>query len=263
MKKQLEAVKNHLKFYRKILGSLNPFNYGDYSEFPIKLSFNYLNALIFSSMILMLLLFIPAVTTWPATISSEMNKFSQFKVSTNVSTIEPLKFPNENPFLVINAKSNFSSDAPIIIDGSKIYYKLAWNRYNANFTNYSDVKLNKEKYIPVILTILALMIPSLLLGMYLWFLLKFLAVIVVMTTIAFVVTRLVKYDMQFKRILNIAFHASTLTVIASLILIPFAIKTYALEYVPFFIYLIFGIISAGKDSDKKKAKKGYLEVKPW
>ncbi len=261
MKKHIEAVKSHFKFYKKIFGSLNPFNYADYAEFPIRLSFSYFASVIFSAMVVMVLLFIPAVVSWPDVLSNEMEKFSNFKVSVNATTTEPLKFPNENPFLVINSKSNFSSDAPVVVDESKFYYKFIFNRYMIDFTGNSDIKANKEKYIPIILTLFLLMMPTILLVMYFWFLIKFLAIILAATVTLFVITRLVKYDISFKRITNIAFRASTLTVMASIIIIPFAISTYYLEFAPFLVYLVLGIVFAGKDSDKKRRKTGYIEVK--
>lgn len=264
--KIFNKIKKHFAFYRKFFGSFNPLNYSEYADYTFKLSFTYFMSLIFNIFIVMMILFLPVILNWPADLHAKFDQFEEFTLEGDVTTIEPIKFTEQNPWLVLNSKSNVSSNAGhIVIDGGKIYFNIPLRQFLIDLTGYSDVKEHRTALIPLILFGFVLMLPSLLLILYFGFAIKYGLMIIIGALIAFLIARMIKFHIGLGHVMNIAVFASTLTIVISIISFPLGININYLEFIPFAVYMVLGMARAGKFGEKKakhKLKGGFIEVGP-
>ena len=103
------------------------------------------------------------------------------------------------------------------------------------------------------------MLPSILLVLYLYNLIKFSVVILLAAFIAFVITRAMRYYTTFTQILKVSVYAITLTVMIDLLTRPFSLNLYYAHYALFVVFLIFGISKIGQF--EKKPKKDQMRGK--
>lgn len=257
----MKKFSRHFRFYRRFLSSLNPLDYSELADYPFKVSFTYYMSLIFSIFVIMAILFLPVIINWPAELSEKFDKFEEFQIGGNVETIEPIKFTEQRPFLVLNSKSYVKPDeGTIVIDGGVIHYNILFKQFLINLTGYSDVKEHRNSFVPLILLIFVLMLPSILLISYFWFAAKYAILIAIGSLLALGITKLIRFEIKFKEIINIAVFASSLTIILGIIALPFGINLKYLQLIPFAVYLIAGTIRVGKFKERRKSRGGFIEV---
>ncbi|MFC1728052.1 DUF1189 family protein [Nanoarchaeota archaeon] len=261
--KLLNKIGKYFKLYRRFLGSFNPRNYGEYADYPFKTAFTYYMSLIFNMFVIMAILFLPVIVDWPAQLNSKFDQFEEFDVEVDVETTSPIRITEKNPMFIFNAESDVESDdATVVIDSGRIYYNIPFKQFLIDLTGYSDVKEHRTAFMPLILILFVLMLPSILLILYFWFAIKYSIMILVGSLIAYLITKAIKFKIGLRRTINIAVFASSLTIVISIVTIPFGADLRYLHFVPFIAYLISGIARVGKFGERKhkKSKGGFVEV---
>ncbi len=266
-----------ITFLKSFFKSMNPGAYEELAEEPLKKSMKYVPKLVFFGFILMIILSIPYILALPSYINNEFSKFSSFKVTTDINTTKAVILTDKFNFLRVDTTQNATiGNSKILLTKNSVQNRpLPCLAFNAlcifypntiemkNTTGYSNILGNKEEYSNLAFFMMLLILPSILLILYLYNLVKFAAIIFIAAGIAFIITRALRYYTTFNKLLKVSIYAITITVMIDLLTRPFSVNLFYTHYAIFLVYLVFGISKTGQfeKKPKKDAMKGrYIDM---
>jgi len=255
-----------ITFLKSFFKSMNPGAYEELVEEPMKKSMKYVPKLIFFGFIIMILLSIPYMMTLPSYINNEFSKFSSFKVTTDINTTSPVILTDKFNFLRVDTTQNATiGNSKILLTKNSVQNKplpcLAFDALCIFYPNtieikdtkgYSNILSYKEEYSNLAFFIILAMLPSILLILYLYNLIKFSAIIFIAAGFSFIITRSIRYYTTFSQLLKVSIYAITITVMIDLVTRPFSLNLYGAHYAIFLVYLVFGISKIGQFEKKPK-----------
>ncbi len=257
-------------FLRALLKCLNPKAYFELSDLKLKQSFSYLVKLIFFAFVIMCLLYIPFLVTFSSKMEDKLKGFDSLSVKINSSMKKAVVFfENTNKQVTIDTNSNaseFEKGKLLITQDSIIKKRFLFGYEAKNITGYSDVLAHKNFYIGMATLLFIALLPTILILLFVFYLLKYIIISFVVSFISLIIIRLIRYELDYKSVLNITIFALTPSVIIELFTRPFNIiipyfKIHWIGYIISLIYIIYSIIQTGYFDREKKYKKrrGYLE----
>ncbi len=253
-------MKKMFGIYRTFLQTLNPASYEGLSESKMKNTFAYFFNLIFQSMIVLVILSLPMIIAFPGTIESEFSKISTFTITSNFSTTSPLAFPEKNPMIEINYGNATPPSANVILDHDTLYYGFLFSNYQRNISSYGNFVQHKTGFSTIIALLLLLMLPTMLLIAYFYFLVKFLAIAFIAAVLGLLVAAIIGRKISFTKLFNTSMYGISATVLLSMIFFAIRFSFYYIEYLPLIIYMITSIYNNGEKIDSKK-KNTFVEIK--
>ncbi len=260
-----------MKFFRKIVASFNPIDYEDLAAENVKSSFFYLAGIMLLAFVIMSLLFIPQALNISHTIDANLANFNSLKLSTDISQKSPLALGKEGDF-VIDLNSNATDvQKGTLVTSSRVIQHSWLGTSVYDISGYSDIVAHKDFYKGLAYRLLALMLPSLLILGYLYFLVKFAVLILLVSFVALIIVRISRYEVSFKSILNSTVYASTAAILVEMFTMPFKIPIpyFRIEWMGYILSLVFlylGIREIGffekkeKNRYAKRRQKGYIEL---
>lgn len=215
-------------FFWDLLNSFNPFYYHNVADRDLWPSFKHLFKVLAFCFLVMLIMFIPFFVTLPNTLYQELQKFDEFSIGGNLSMTESIELPESNPKVIIDTTGATTEmeNEKVLVTKDYIYFKHFRSTKRINFDKLMDVAGHKKEYVWMLISFLALIIPSLLFYAYMIFLLKYLLIMLVITLLFYFVERvLLLYKVSFKRVFNTVMFA-----VAPMALLEIALLAFDTSY---------------------------------
>lgn len=258
----------------KLLSSLNPISYDKLAEDHLIDAVLYVPKILSIAFLIMFAISIPLLISIPGHVNDILSKTTSIKINVEVNNNDPIRIPEKFPFAIIDRHANSSSsfDSRILVTNESVMmkpmmcqlipitcplYDFGNVKIDKNLGGYSDVLSHKDFYNGFIATIFFMMLPAILIMAFLLYLVKYLAIALIFTILAFAITRMARFEIRFSEILNISFYALTAMMLIEIILIPFEIRLYYAHQLVFLIYAILGILRTGYHdrTPKRRIKK--------
>ncbi len=269
-------------FFWRFLEALNPLRYDRLTDRSLKEAFLHVPKTLFLSFIVMSILFIPLLISLPSYIDRTISKTDSFSVNVSYESRSPIRVPEREPIVIFDKKANISSplesnvlvtsDSLLIKPGlcqlvpaSCFVYDFGNRRVERNLGGYSNVLSHKDFYVSLLSAALFLMIPAILIISYAMYLMKYLAIALLFTVLAFAVSRAFRFEISFRDALKVSFYALTLMIAVEIILLPLGVRLFYLHHAIFLIYGVLGILRTGyrdRSPRKKMKRRGgeYVEL---
>lgn len=226
------------EFFKTVLYSQFPKKYHELSQRPIKTAVEYLLSLLLVSFIVMGVLAVPKYLLLPQYIDNQFEKINTFTVDIDLETNESVKFTEKDPQLTIDTSPNATLEEGRVLITDEIFYLKNFNKISEyKFDDYKNLKDNPEFVKKMFLFILIMTLPSVAIISYFGFFFKFIAEIILLSLIAFVILRMAKHTTKLRDIFVAGIYASTIMVVLDILAIPYSLGKYLIN-VPI---LFFGI----------------------
>lgn len=234
---------NFIKFFGTIIDTLSPATYHVLSKQPAKKAWHYFFQLLFFSFIVMLLIGIPYFIALPHKFQQETTKLMNITVTPNVDVDKTISFWSGN--VVLTNEKEYAGETILITKDSAYFKKTPCLISNAGclfidepivITGEKMKKLfdNKQELSKVLFTVFIIMLPSILVGLYLFFLIKYSALVVILAVVGYSICMIFARHIKWKEVLVTSIYASTLVILPTVTL-GFYINLY---YIPLIVYLM-------------------------
>ncbi|MBD3310100.1 DUF1189 domain-containing protein [Candidatus Woesearchaeota archaeon] len=241
-------------FFMTIIRSLYPDSYKELSENRFTHALRYFPLALLLFFAVMCLMYIPAVAGLPGLLDEEFSKIELLKFTVEHDIPEALMIPKEDPFIIVDTSGEHTEldEESVLVTSGKIQYKPLVSVQEIKTSSEIDATEYKGNVVDLITVIFIFMIPSLMILMYLIFFVKFAAIIIITALIAFVIARIAKNEITFKRLLIVAVYASTIMMLVEVLAKPLGIGKWLITVpigmgidliiVPIALYVIYLII---------------------
>ena len=250
------------EFAKSILYSLIPDRYKGQSKKSYKDAFQYLLSILLVFFVIASILTMPKLLILPSYLLNQSGKITQFDLNPALLMSGPIIITEKSPLIIIDTTGNFTNltMGKVLITDKNLFYKDSFRKTRAyGGENFSDITTHKSDLVKLVLWLIILTLPAVLIIVYFLFFVKYLLIIIISSLLAFVLTRLLKFILDFKEIVMIAFYSTTVMAFLEIIAIPLGISGFlfpipviygiSLSLVPltlFLIYFLLGIITVGE-----------------
>ena len=137
----------------------------------------------------------------------------------------PLIISEKDPQIIIDTTNQLNlTKEKLLISKGQIYYK-PYNKLEViNYSGLKNVLENKKIISNALSFIVILAIPSILITIYMLFVIKYLFMAFLATIITFVIARMKVNPIRFKKILKAALYSLTSMIIVEVISVPFSTR---------------------------------------
>jgi len=241
-------------FFRTLGKSFSFLGYPELSERKPVASVKYFLKLMILATILLLLAAIPAFMHLSKNIDLVMDNFNSLKLSLNASSKGPIIiFPEDKSReIAINWESNETSlnTSKYLVAKDRFLKKTMFGTQYTNLTGFSNVLEHRETYKTVLTTLMIFLIPSMVVGAYVIFGVKFFLMLLALAVVGFIVSRTIKFNIEFRNCFNIAIYAATIAVLIEMIAFPYniSIPYFRIEWIGYalsVLYFAYGVKSSG------------------
>ncbi|MBW2999851.1 DUF1189 domain-containing protein [Candidatus Woesearchaeota archaeon] len=235
-------------FFKTVGMSFNPVAYDQLSERLLGDTSKYFLAVLLLGFILAFLLAVPKIAGTAHYLNEQFNKFEKLDVNMDYEMKEAVVITDNYPLITIDTtKEPKEFKKGVLVTEDKVYYALLPFTSPKSFDveKAHDLVASSGKASNLIYVLLLLMIPSFLVFGYLYFLIKFLLVVIAGFILALVIARIIRYGITVRELINVALYAATPMILIRMITLPFLPHIYYAEYAFFGLFLLMGIIKTG------------------
>ncbi|MFC1691659.1 DUF1189 family protein [Nanoarchaeota archaeon] len=258
IEKRYLPMKDLKNFFTTVGHSLNPWSYDKLADRVFNKVLKYFFSLLFLAFFIMILIAIPKIITLPNYLSNEFMSFEKLEIKINQSMTEPITLSQNMPLITIDTITDYENittlekeKGKLLINNKKILFKPFFKTRIYMTEDYENLLDNSDQLNKIITIIVIMMLPMLLILLFVCFFIKFALMILIGSVLAFVITRLIKFEITFAETLKVGIFASTLMILGVLLTLPHSIETYYIPYIIFLLYLILGTINAGGFTSKR------------
>jgi len=248
-------------FFDLFARALNPFSYKHLSEIVLRIPIKFFFLLIFISTLLYSILAIPTFMTISDDLANQLSRFERFDISINASTSEPIAFPEEEPFMVIDLSDEANiTQGKVSITKDLLKKKTLFGEKIIEWEDYEDVTDNMDSVKSLITTLFILLIPLIFLIVFHTYALIFICIILLFTLLSMIVLNFTRFSISFEQLLKISIFAST-PMFFVILTEPYSILhfndvfRYVIFGLMFLIYATIGIIKTGSFDLHKRTKR--------
>ena len=218
--------------------------YEDMSSESLKGCIEYLSIILLISFLLAMLIAIPRLATIPSAVEDGLDSFSKLKISINQTMEKAVMLPKNRPFLILDLteENQDKVKAPIMINKSEVNYKVLFFRKSFKTEELGEPLAHKSKIKSFLVIIILMLLPLALVGIFLFNLMKFIILLLIISTIAYILLKMMKNKFAFGKCFKMAIFASTMMVIIETLNIGWQFNLY---YIPKILFLVLYIISLG------------------
>jgi len=251
-------------FFRTFGRSFSFSAYEHLSEKKAAESSKYFLKLMILATILMFLAAIPAFIHFSKNIDMVMDNFNSLKLSINASSKGPIViFPGDKfREITIDWESNATTlnESKYLIAKDRFLKKTFFGTQYTNLTGFSNVLEHRETYKKLLMIATAFLIPSMFVCSYLIFGIKFFIMLLALAIIGFIVSRTIRFDIEFKNCFNIAIYSSTIGVLIAMISFPYniSIPYFRIEWIGYalsIVYFVQGVRRSGYFEERRNRGK--------
>ncbi len=232
IKRTLVQIKNTAAFFLAVANAFNPFAYRGIAKKSVKPVIGYLLYLLLIVTMATAALVLPSIANLNSGISSQLGKFSQLSIKTELATKEPIepKVPwlgNMKIFINTTADAKTAAKYDIVLTGTELRTKPLLCFFRSEICSLFKPKQNakpireldlakgsgKGEVAGTASTLVLLMLPGLLILFYLSMLVKYAAVIIAASALAYVAVKISKGDASLLDTFKIAAYAATVLIV--------------------------------------------------
>lgn len=229
-RKLIEVLNNEL--LKNTLKSINPFYYSELARNSFKYCFKYLALVILWSTIIMCIVAVPKLFFLNSYINEQLSNFNVLAINATFETKRPIVLPENDPQIIIDgsvSEKNMASEK-FLITKDFFYYRPLNSVQRFNISSYNNILEHKSGIANLLTALLIITIPSALIVNYASFYIKYLVIMLAVSVIAFIIVRVLRFEISFKKILKIAFFASTAPLLIEIIAIPYGLGKYLIPF---------------------------------
>ena len=245
------------KFFKEIAFSLNPGKYGELRHVHPRVSIAYFFKLLLLSILLFVVFAIPTLYSWPDFMQAQMQKLESFTLNVDIQQTEPILFTLAGTRLVIDTNSNLTEPEgkEVLVTKKEISVQRFGKEFSLQFGEYKDMLSKKKELAYFSLIRFLLFLPSLLLLLYLFYVIKFALLVALFVLIGALALVIGKKKIDWIQIMNTGVFALTPLILVKKLILPFVVFPYV-YFIPllfFLIYFFYGLFGPNE-------KKGYVEL---
>jgi hypothetical protein len=245
IKKTLKTAKRTASLFVAVTNAFNPFYYSDVIGKPLKEVTSHLLYLLLLIMILTAALILPSIGSPLLT-----DNFSKLTISTDIETKEPIEseitwLGNLDVLINTSVSESTASDYDIVLTNNELKTKSLICLFRTEIcrlfgTSHQDIPINKIDLVNdnsnIVPLFFWLMLPGLIMLLYVSLVVKYAALILVVSILGFLLVKVVKKSTGYIDILKIAAFAATTLIVLDFITF---LMSFGFVKVPVFVPLIF------------------------
>ncbi len=237
-------------FLKNFLNSFNPKKHKDLSELLFKAGFKHFLYLLIIFFVVMMLLYLPKIIDLPNTLESKIDEFNVLDLKANYEVNEVIIWPKDKPVIKLDfVNENVTKGKEfILVTKERVDIKGMQEIAMSDISNVKSGKDGKFKTGEFVL-----MLPALIVLAFVYYLLKFLIVILVVSLIAILIKKLSKFYITNKQIVNICLFSS-FWLFLGMIIKPLGFQSYYINCIIFVLYVFLGVLFTGSFVKKAPAK---------
>ncbi len=246
-------------FFRTLGDSFRPSAYEGLSEEKIPKSGKYFLLLMVVATIVMFLAAIPAFISFSKNIDTVIDNFNSLSIKMNASSKGPIIiFPGDSmKEVTIDWDSNATEidSGKLLLAKDRFVKKTLFGSQYTNLTGYSNVLEHRAVYKSAIITLVIFLIPSMVVGAYVFFGIKFFIFILLTAFLGFIIARAVRFSIEAKNCFNLAVYSWTIAILIEMITFSYNIRIpyFRIEWAGYIISLVYFVLGLKKC--------GYFEAK--
>lgn len=244
------------EFIKAVPKSLYPDAYKKLADEKFHTAIKYVPLLLLFSLIIMCLAYIPVFMLMPGQLGDEISKFTTLNIKITEDMKEPIVFPKEEPFIIVDTTGKYTElgKESVLVTDKVIQYRPGISTQTIQVSEDVNALDYKDNMIELIVFILIMIVPSLLILLYLSFLIKYIVLIAVAWFVGYLISKIAKSAITFMQMLKVCIFATTLMILVEVISKPFGITKWlvkiplpfgmSLMVVPITLFVIYVIIGA-------------------
>ncbi len=224
--------------FNTLIKTFNPDSYKELDEYPFSKTMKYFGFILFWSLVVMFLLFIPALISFPSFWQDTTSHFDKLELNYDVSVKDTFNVLNDPMIRISKDRINLTNERLLITENS-VYYKQFFffgRTETAPLEKQTDLMLQDAQVNTGLMLLFA--IPSLFFWLFVFFSIYFWIVIFITFSLGMLFSWILKLNHGASSILKFAAYSSTILVLLQLILMPF----FRLFFLPIIIYWILFLI---------------------
>ncbi|MBI2129086.1 DUF1189 family protein [Candidatus Woesearchaeota archaeon] len=270
----IEVLNNEL--LKNTLKSINPFYYSDLAKSSFRYCFKYLALVILWSTIIMCIIAIPGLFFLRGYIGEQLDNVDVFSINATFETKQPIVLLENDPQIIIDgsvSERNMTGEK-VLITKDFFYFRPFNSIQKFNTSSYRNLLGHKSGIANLIAALFIIIIPGVLIINYASFYIKYLIIMLAVSVIAFMAVRVLRFEISFKKILKIAFFASTAPLFIEIIAIPYGLGKYLIPFaqalgsrlylatlILLAVIMVFGILRAGLTEKIEAIKSSVIKKK--
>ncbi len=229
-----------------MMRSFNPFFYKSLSRKRLSDAMTYFFEVLIICFILLVIVSIPVFLALPGNLSTELSKLDNFTIDPSLEMDETIEF---NRFDITITDTKDYEEEFVLITNESVYMKslmcqlvkptclLTGETKVINSENASELLDHKEGLGKLISFILLLMIPGILVLLFVYYLISYILIILITTSIIYLICKLTKHRMHWRKLLIIGIYACPVMLLLDIVPLLY----FSLSILPFIFYIaIFG-----------------------
>ncbi|HLC65779.1 MAG TPA: DUF1189 family protein [Candidatus Nanoarchaeia archaeon] len=252
------------EFLSTIWKTLLPHQYSTLSERSYRQAFAYFVSILVLGFFSMVILFLPQVAYLPSFIENNTVKLTELSIDAKIETTGPIVFTDLTPLLVIDTTGNITnvSRAKVLVTKDRIEFASFGETSKINVSEFHDIGKKPEFLKNTILMAVLLFGPGIILAAFAVSFLKYFIISSLIGIFGFLLSRVLRFHIEFKKAFLISLYSSTLMILIDLVTFPLGLNAYLLpvsfngvfiNIISFAVYLTLFIIAIFLE--------GHLEVR--
>lgn len=253
-------------FFRTLGDAFRVSAYDELSERPPTQPAKYFLLLMVIATILMFLAAIPAFINFSKNVDQVIDNFNYLSIKINASSKGPIIiFPDDKmKEITVDWESNATeiSKGKMLLAKDRLIQKTWFGSEYKNLSGLSNVIGHKEFYKNSLMLLVIFLIPSMVVGAYVFFGIKFAIFALLMAIIGFITARTIKFNINLKNCFSIAFYAITPAVLIEMITFVYNMNTpyFRVEWIGYAISIAYFVMGVKKSGfmEERRDRKGEL-----
>ena len=239
--------------------SFNPLKYKVLKQNSVKSAFVHFLFVVLIGVLLSSVLYYPALISFPNDVKSAFSGFETFRLNPDIETTEPVVILGEDYLVFDTNEVRSPNSSRYFVDGVHLYYDYGTKQ--RDLSRVGDLLEHKDLVFGMMNFFMVVLIPSFIVSFYILSLIVFFTLILILTIMFILFSKLFKKKANFTELVSSGFHAATFL---SLGMVANALNTgLGLIILSLFVlYFLIGAISPSKKNDgntKMKKKKEKTE----
>lgn len=254
------------EFFLLIGKSVHPRTYKDLASSSMKRTAVYFFGVLSLAFVITMLLYVPVFTDLSFNLNKGLSKLTKLNLDISLETSEPIYFKKLG--LAIDTTGNLTNitQENVLVTDNHIMMRPASCMMFRPLCFFSKEKIKtislgsknlvdyKTDMISIATTLAVLLIPTIIVSFYLMYMIKYVLIILLASALAFLITRMRLYEVNFLKTIKLAAYTITPMMLIEVINLRFGFNLYFIPFVIFAILFTVGIFLIGEKTIKSKEK---------
>lgn len=216
------------EFLHTMWKTILPHQYKELSERTYRQVFAYFTSILILGFFTLLLLLLPQMIFLPSYVANNSAKIDDLSIAIAVHTKEPFILTERIPFAVIDTSGNISNStrAKILLTDQYLRVDTLGSPTKINITEFQTISKNPELLQKSILFLIVLLAPGVILFGFILSFIKYFIIASLIGGVTFLITRLLRFHIEFKKTYLMSFYASTLMILLDLVTFPLGLNVF-------------------------------------